>query len=286
MDTGGHKSEIVTAGSSTLAQMHLGFRRKARHDIAHQMDANVPSFLRSWSDQLHSASDQVRHLIGDRHWLSDGRHKERLLADFLSAHLPAVCSVAGGFVFPILKPGNVSREVDILVTDKQRSAALLASRDLVIVPPSGLVAHVHVKSDLTKQTFDDALGTAETVMKTIPPSGTRTPFAALFFFTQSKPLRQNFFSSFRGRIAELLNEKRSSGFAVCAGRNLFAVGKPAVDGKRARLVVFELEKLAAGAFLANVLTAVESYFEGASRRPELLQAVASISAQPAETIEL
>jgi len=33
-------------------------------------------------------SDRVRHLIGDKHWLSDGEHKEQLIRKGIEAILP------------------------------------------------------------------------------------------------------------------------------------------------------------------------------------------------------
>jgi len=251
------------------------------------MNPNIPRFLCSWSNQLHAAADQVRDLIGSRHWLSDGRHKERLLSEFLRGHLPSVCSLSTGFVFPILEPQKVSREVDILVTDTLRACPLISSGDLTITPPLGLIAHIHVKSDLSKQSFADAVDTAVSVTRTLSPSPGRRPLAGLYFFEHQRgTLNARFFKPFKNQLLELMNPALTAGFVMCAGKDTFGVGKLRTDSSPARLVIFNIEQLAAGAFVANLLNAVETYFEGESRRPELLQAVAHLAPAPLETIEL
>jgi hypothetical protein len=62
------------------------------------MKGDSTRYLRSLAAAAMSQSHQVRDLIGDRHWLSDGRHKEALLSAIVSRHAPAGTIVCAGFV--------------------------------------------------------------------------------------------------------------------------------------------------------------------------------------------
>lgn len=48
-----------------------------------QVESNPQRYLESIAKAAVSQSRQVRDLIGSRHWLSDGRHKEALLAGLI-----------------------------------------------------------------------------------------------------------------------------------------------------------------------------------------------------------
>ena len=74
-------------------------------------------YLRSLADELRAQSQRVRDLIGDAHWLTDGFHKEFLLAEIIRRHLPGSHIAGRGFV---VSPSHLevrSREQDILVVD-------------------------------------------------------------------------------------------------------------------------------------------------------------------------
>jgi hypothetical protein len=64
----------------------------------------------------------VRDLIGSKHWLSDGHHKEFLLTALLERHLPAGTIAGRGFVIHPDEPDQCSTEQDILVVDSTREA--------------------------------------------------------------------------------------------------------------------------------------------------------------------
>src|SRR5688572_13924486 len=92
---------------------------------------NPRSYLRSLAAELRSQRDRVRDLIGNSHWLSDGRHKEHLLAEVVRRHLPVTHQVGPGFV---VSPSHelCSTEQDILVVNCQTEAPLFTAGGLLI----------------------------------------------------------------------------------------------------------------------------------------------------------
>src|SRR3712207_1006807 len=99
-------------------------------------------YLASISEELLSQANRVRDLIGDRHWFSDGHHKEQLLASVLRRHLPADIIVSRGFVIDAVDPGGCSKEQDILVVDAHREAPIFRQGDLVICFPRTILAAI------------------------------------------------------------------------------------------------------------------------------------------------
>jgi len=74
------------------------------------MVPNRNRYLASLSAELRAQATRVRDLIGDRHWLSDGHHKEYLLKDMLARHVPSSVAVSRGFVTHPNRADLVSRE--------------------------------------------------------------------------------------------------------------------------------------------------------------------------------
>lgn len=116
-------------------------------------------YYRSLAGELLSQQSRVRDLIGDRHWLSDGRHKETLLASVLRRHLPTTVIVANGFALNPFLTDSCSREQDILIVDVTAEGPLFCQGELVIANPRQILAAVSVKSTLTSTTMGDALAT-------------------------------------------------------------------------------------------------------------------------------
>jgi len=83
-------------------------------------------YLTSLHFELHHQANRVRNLIGDRHWWSDGKHKESLVAGVLARHLPAGYIVETGFVVHPADDSLVSKELDIMVVDYGEDAPLLS----------------------------------------------------------------------------------------------------------------------------------------------------------------
>jgi hypothetical protein len=121
------------------------------------MKANVSAYLQSWSAELLSRADRVRHLIGDAHWLSDGHHKEELLREFLLHYLPPDLVTARGFVKNATSPEICSTEIDILISDLLVCPPFFHEGALQIVDAASVVAHIEVKTEFSKSTFSGSL---------------------------------------------------------------------------------------------------------------------------------
>lgn len=120
------------------------------------MRRSLEALLSSWSDELTARINRVRSLIGDAHWLTDGMHKERLLASFISGRLPSSVSAGHGFlVDPTLD--LCSREIDVLVRDCLQSAPFLDESGITICHPKAVLAYIEVKSDITAATLESSL---------------------------------------------------------------------------------------------------------------------------------
>jgi hypothetical protein len=107
--------------------------------------------------EFHSAStvsilpkaDQVRNIIGDAHWLSDGTYKESLIRKALRETLPSSVQVGHGFIVsPPIGDDEilVSKQIDCLVYSSQIMAPIFQDEDFVIILSTEAIASIEVKS--------------------------------------------------------------------------------------------------------------------------------------------
>ncbi len=251
------------------------------------MQSNTRKFLESWSTQLLSKSDQVRDLIGSKHWLTDGRHKENILKQFISEHIPAVCQINSGFILPITEPEKVSREIDIIITDSRINSRVFTSADVIISPPEGIVAHIHVKSTLTGPSLKDAL---ETAISSSDALGFHQATCAIFFYTnashKSETAELDFFTRKKKLFKELLNKQAVLDFVLCIAPDTLLVGKRSSSERPALLQCYHLPRLATGAFMANLSNSVETILKNTSTRSDLTRRIVQLATEPVFTIEL
>lgn len=140
--------------------------------IAHtggEMQSDIGQYLQSWSAELISRADRVRLLIGDAHWLSDGHHKESLLREFLRRYLPPGMSVTRGFIKPPDDSMPCSPEIDILISDAAMHPPLFAEGELVIAPPSSILAFLEAKSTFSKGKLLESLRGQARTRETLRP---------------------------------------------------------------------------------------------------------------------
>lgn len=121
------------------------------------MKPDIKSYLNSWSDEIDSRKNRIRHLIGDAHWLSDGHHKESILKEFLIRYLPNDLNIGRGFIKTTRDLTLCSPEVDILVSDPKLNPPFLFEGDLQIIDSSAVLAQIEVKTTFNKSTLIDAL---------------------------------------------------------------------------------------------------------------------------------
>lgn len=121
------------------------------------VQADRHSYLRSLAGELKEQSKRVRDLIGDKHWLSDGHHKEHLLAAQVRRHLPSGFVASRGFVVNPNQPTECSCEQDILIVDTQKEAPVFSQGDLVIAFPHTVVGAISVKTKISKESVEDTV---------------------------------------------------------------------------------------------------------------------------------
>jgi hypothetical protein len=140
-------------------------------------------YLTSISEELASQANRVRDLIGSRHWLSDGRHKEFLLAALLERHLPAGTIAGPGFVIHPDDPDQCSTEQDILVVDSTKEAPVFQQGGLIICFPRTVLAAISVKTTMEKETVVDTVRGLNTVRNVIRDcANPRSVWCGGFFF--------------------------------------------------------------------------------------------------------
>lgn len=114
--------------------------------MAKELGPDVDSYLGSVARELEADAYRVRCLIGDKHWLSDGTHKEAVLAGVLARFIPSDFLIAKGFVRARGREVRLSTEQDILIVDTSSEAPLFQEYGLAICCPENLLASVSVKS--------------------------------------------------------------------------------------------------------------------------------------------
>ena len=161
-----------------------GYGLSSEQQGASMTTQNVPRYIKSLSDELAANANRVRDLIGDAHWLSDGHHKERLLAGTMARHLPRRFAVTTGFLLDRHATSSCSREQDILVLDLWRHPLLFGTAELSITYSISAVASVSVKSQFKKDAFEDSWNTLASIPS--PPEPLRR---IAFFFDSDAPTR-------------------------------------------------------------------------------------------------
>lgn len=146
------------------------------------------AFHRSISDELLATENRVRNLIGDRHWLTDGEHREAVLRKVLRNHIPETYHVGKGFV--ALENGT-STQTDILITHNDHPT-LFKDGDLRIVTPDAVRAIVEVKKAIPghselRHVLQKLADNAEKMRRSNPPIS--SCWAGLFVFDHQRNTR-------------------------------------------------------------------------------------------------
>lgn len=152
------------------------------------IESNRRKYLHSLALELQSQATRVRDLIGSRHWLSDGHHKEYILLSLLSRYLPSGVIASRGFVVSPHNTDECSTEQDILLVDVSREAPIFNQGSLIIAFPRQVIASVSVKTTLQQATVQDSLQGLATVRKVLHASnaGQKVWYGAYFFESESR----------------------------------------------------------------------------------------------------
>ena len=223
-------------------------------------------YLSSLVEELSAQSARVRDLIGSRHWLSDGHHKEYILASVIRRHLPSGILLGRGFVISPTDSEGCSREQDLLLVDCTREAPLFNQGGLLIVFPDQLLASISVKTTLRPGEINNSVQGLNSVrtlfnLASVDPSKL---WCGIFCFEVSDAVIKNprlpckYLSDAISRHPMRANPISTHSCVpgpdmLCASRDLLykvlpadAHGAPCVSGLRC-------ETLATAVFLANLL---------------------------------
>lgn len=145
---------------------------------------SILNYHRSMSEEFKATKNRVRHLLGDKHWQTDGEFKEAIIRRALRAYLPDALRVGRGFVcYPDQRP---STQIDILITDT-RYPTLFQEGDTVIVTADAVCAMIEVKTALdTPGEFGKAIAKLGEAVSNVRDSGNSFCQAGLFVYETGK----------------------------------------------------------------------------------------------------
>lgn len=234
-------------------------------------------YLRSLAAELESQASRVRDLIGAKHWLSDGYHKEELLRVVLRRHSPSGISWTRGFVLSPTDADSCSREQDILAVDTGEEAPIFAQGELAIAFPRGILAAISVKTTLSRKTLDDAVAGLNTVRDVAHATGleARRIWCGAYFYGAESDLKvATIYEWLTEAIRKspvtlpLLQQAASvplgPDLVSLANDELFRLDYGLDESRRFRVRGFDCGGLATSIFLVNVL----DHIAGLRGRPE------------------
>ncbi len=108
------------------------------------MPRDFKEYHKSIANELSAVKDRIRHLIGDRHWQSDGEHKEAVLRGVLRAHLAQTLGIGRGF---ICAEHDTSTQIDILIMHRDKPTLFRAGETLLVTPDT-VACIIEVKTSL------------------------------------------------------------------------------------------------------------------------------------------
>lgn len=164
-------------------------------------------YLVSWSNELNSRADRVRNIIGDRHWLSDGYHKEAIVRDFLKRYLPVHLMIGTGFIKTSVPEDLCSPEIDILICDWSLHPAIFNESDIQIVPPASVIAYIQSKSSFSSSTLNYGL---ENIFDTQCAVLERKKIWRSICFADINRSFESFVDTTNGKISEFIKGKKVS----------------------------------------------------------------------------
>lgn len=115
---------------------------------------SLVEYHKSIGKELNDLKNRFRDLLGDEyHKLTDGKHKESILREVLTRHLPKGITAQNGFIK--FNENLCSSEIDILLYSNDRPI-LFQNSDIIITTPHAVMGAIEVKTDLTKQQATEA----------------------------------------------------------------------------------------------------------------------------------
>lgn len=235
------------------------------------MQGDAARYLRSIAAAAREQSRQVRDLIGDRHWLSDGRHKEALVSSIVSRHCPSGVLVTSGFVLHPSDMSLCSREQDVLILDTSREAPLFQSAGFAVALPDTVLGAVSVKTRLGRTELADSCDALNSVLHVVHKAGGQsTVWAGAFFF---EPPATSDPANIRDLVDRVLQETPTPAqrlaqrhrpaqlgvAAIATLQDLLVNLQYSVDPAAAHVVGYNVNGLACALFLAQLIDHIATH---------------------------
>ena len=188
--------------------------------IDNLIEERADTFLSAFSQRAKALFRDDTKANRVRHPGEYGTYRESITADFLRCFLPQHLSIDTGFI--VNSMGNVSKQVDLVLYDPTMTPPLESKQRQRFFPVETLVAAGEVRSEITKQSLEDALGRLAEVKalraKLAPESSavkrwyglgdtkydpTGIPFDQVFTFLVCKRFSFRFASSFPSTLDEI-----------------------------------------------------------------------------------
>ncbi len=218
---------------------------------------DLKKYWESINDELIAAKDRVRNLIGSNHWLTDGSHKELLLNGILSRHLPENLKIGTGF---ICKDSATSKQIDILIVDKQ-AYTLFKEGDLLVVTPSAVRAIIEVKTRINNFTpvngynkiYNIILKLSQNTKLFSDSSAGGPHWSGLFVYEEYSDV-----DKILQAISKADQKTKATIDCISLGPNIFIKfwGKFPQSPDKVGWVVYNLKGLAPGYFIGNLIAEI------------------------------
>ena len=151
------------------------------------IESNPIEYLSSLSLEIKSRFNRIRNLIGDKHWLTDGHHKEYLIQGILERFLPNGFVCGRGFVVRDQDLRVISKEQDLLVVDCRKTMPLFNESGVIVCFAENVRCAISVKTELSTASLADSI----IGLNSVPTVASCSVLRGVFAFTISDSWENN-----------------------------------------------------------------------------------------------
>jgi|JI8StandDraft_1071087.scaffolds.fasta_scaffold35518_2 hypothetical protein len=256
----------ISARRNKIARYASKMLQIRKEQSEEKLRPNLSAYLESWGLELAARQNRVRHLIGDAHWLTDGHHKEAILRDFLSRHLPQECECSTGFVRSSNAESMCSPEVDIMLFSRRVHVPYFSEGGVSIIDPASLLATIEVKSNFFTKPLADAIKNVKKTRRVAVGSMQSSPdlWSGIFFYDMPEGRTvesavDTIGEEFKSQISPSI-DRYLLPTCVVLGQN--AVVFPSIQDDAIRIRAFEGNGLAFASAICDLLAAVTPQLGG------------------------
>jgi hypothetical protein len=96
-----------------------------------------------------------------------GDFYKAVIRDFTERIIPPKYKIYTGVILDIEGKGDVSKEIDIIIINSEKFFPIFLLSNLIITPPEAVSVVIQVKSELTSNTFKDAIDNLSSVKEIV-----------------------------------------------------------------------------------------------------------------------